>query len=103
VVALSGTAERKGMTFQDPYSNKLIRAVYPRVDASTGAPLQVEVGSSMYADSAVTWSPPVTFQVGRDIKVDTFAQGRFLAVRFSGSFPWRMRSFDVDVVPSGAY
>jgi hypothetical protein len=103
VVALSGLAERRGMTFEDPYSNKLIRAIYPRVDAATGAPLQVQVGSSMYADGAVSWSPPVTFQVGRDIKVDTFAQGRFLAVRFSGSFPWRMRSFDVDVVPAGAY
>jgi hypothetical protein len=103
VVALSGAAERRGMTFQDPYSNKLIRAVYPRVDAATGAPLQVQVGSSMYADGVVSWSQPVTFQVGREIKVDTFAQGRFLAVRFSGSFPWRMRSFDVDVVPTGAY
>jgi hypothetical protein len=103
VVALSGSAERRGMTFQDPYSNKLIRAVYPRVDAATGAPLQVQVGSSMYADGAVSWSPPVTFEVGRDIKVDTFAQGRFLAVKFTGNFPWRMRSFDVDVVPTGAY
>jgi len=103
VSALSGVAERVAMTFDDPYSNKLIRAVYPRVDAATGAPLQVQVGSSMYADQAPVWSDPVTFTVGRDIKADTFAQGRFLSVRVSGNFPWRMRSFDVDVVPTGAY
>jgi hypothetical protein len=102
-VPVQGVAERVGITLDDPYSNKLIRAVYPRIDARKGAQVEVSVGSSMNAGQAVNWSAPVIFRVGEDIKVDTFAQGRFLSVRFSSDVPWRMRSFDVDVVPSGAY
>jgi hypothetical protein len=57
----------------------------------------------MTPDAAPTWSDAVSFTIGSSIKADAFAQGRFLAVEFSGSLPFRVRSFDLDVVSTGAY
>lgn len=102
-VPLNGVLERKGITLDDPYSNKIIRAVYPRIDAPIGATVTIEVGGAMQADQEPTWSDPVTFSVGQQIKADSFATGRFLSVRFTGATNWRMRSFDLDIVQSGVY
>ena len=102
-VAFSGVLERTGLSLDDPYSMKLIRAVRPRIDATGQTPITIQVGASMVPDQAVTWSPPVTFSVGQDIKADTFAQGRFLAIRISGQNAYRIRSLDLDVVQTGAF
>ncbi len=101
--SFTGTLERTGITFDDPYSVKLIRAVRPRIDATGQTPITIQVGASMVPDQAVTWSPPVTFTVGQDIKADTFAQGRFLAIRISGQIAYRIRSMDLDIVTAGAF
>lgn len=103
VNALSGALQRTGMTLDDPYSNKLIRAVYPRIDGAAAGTVTVRVGGAMSPDQAPIWSDPVSFTIGSSIKADAFAQGRFLAVEFSGSLPFRVRSFDLDVVSTGAY
>ena len=102
-VAFSGVLERTGLSLDDPYSMKLIRAVRPRIDATGQTPITIQVGASMVPDQAVTWSSPVTFSVGQDIKADTFAQGRFLAIRISGQNAYRIRSLDLDVVQTGAF
>lgn len=101
--ALSGVLERAGLTFGDPYAHKLVRAVYPRIDAPSNTTVTVEVGAAAAPDQVPTWSSPVTFTVGQDIKADAFARGRYLAVRVTGATAWRMRSFELDVVTAGAY
>ncbi len=63
----------------------------------------VRVGGAMSPDQAPTWSDPVSFTIGSSIKADAFAQGRFLAVEFSASVAFRVRSFDLDIAPTGAY
>jgi len=100
---LTGTLQRTGMTLDDPYQMKLVRAIYPRIDGPAGSFVTVRVGAAMNADQSVTWSNPVSFTLGSSIKADAFAQGRFLAVEMSGSVPFRVRSFDLDVVGTGAY
>lgn len=100
---LNGSLERVAMTFSNPYANKLVRAVYPRVEADKGSELFVQVGASMNATEPPIWSNPVPFRVGEQVKADSFAQGRYLSFRFYGAFQWRMRSFDVDMVDVGAY
>jgi hypothetical protein len=103
VTPLTGSLERIGMSFDDAYTNKLIRCVYPRIDAPNKTPVTIQVGGSMFPDSAVTWSAPVTFTVGSSVKADCFASGRYLALRISASSPYRIRSFDIDIVKAGAY
>lgn len=104
-VQITSELERTAITLDDPYSNKLIRAIYPRIDAPVGTILQVQIGGSMFANDPPTYSTAVSFEVGRQIKIDSFAIGRFLAVKISTDdyAPWRLRSIDMDVVPSGAY
>ena len=99
----SGILERTGMAFDDVTSNKLVRAVYPVIDATGDATVTIQVGAAMNADQLVTWSDPVTFTSGMDIKADTFAQGRFLAVKVSGTSMYRIRSLSMDIVPTGSY
>ena len=106
--AFTGSIERVAMHFDDPYTTKVIRCVYPRIDAPAGTVIAVQVGSSMNANVPPTWSVPVNFTVGAEgrIKVDTFSTtGRFLALRFTsyGFASWRMRSCDLDIKQMGTY
>lgn len=97
--------ERQGMSFDAPDKVKLVRSIYPRVEASAGTRLHIEVGSTMDMETPVTWSPAVEYSVGSTYKADAFASGRFLAVRFSSidNQNWRIRSFDMDVQTQGTY
>lgn len=103
--AITSSLEKTAIQFGDPYSNKLIRSVYPRIEAPAGTVVNVLVGGAMYATETPTYSAPVSFTVGSDIKIDSFATGRFLAVKFESTADavWRIRSYDVDVVKMGAY
>lgn len=93
------------MTFGDPYSVKTIRAVYPRIDGNIGDTVSVQIGASMFPDSGPEWQTPQSFVIGESIKVDSFASGRFLSVRFTNADygAWRIKSFDVDYVKGGAH
>ena len=103
VTGLTGSLTRTGVSLDNAQAMKMVRGVYPRVDAPTGSVMTVEVGSSMTPDSPAVWSAPASFVVGQDIKADTFANGRFLSFRFACSKPWRMRAFDIDVDYAGLY
>jgi len=102
---ITATATRTGITLGDAMAIKTVRSIRPRIDGSTGASITIEVGASMYPDDSPEWSDPVTFTVGSSIKADSFATGRFLAVRFSNVdySPWRMRSFDIEYTKTGNY
>ena len=100
---LTGSLERVGMSLDEPSMVKLMRAVYARIDAPASSIITFQVGGAMYPDSAVTWSDPVQIAGGQAIKADSFASGRFLALRISCSAPWRMRSHDIDVKPMGSF
>lgn len=102
---IESSLERVGMTFDDAYATKLIRHIYPRIDAATGTQIYIQVGGTMNAESPPVYSDPVLFEVGQQHKIDAFATGRFLAIKlYSTDYaPWRIKSMDVDVVPIGAY
>lgn len=102
---ISANLTRTGMFFGDPYSVKTITAIRPKIDGTYGSQITIEIGASMYPDAPPSWSAARTFTIGQSIKVDSFATGRYLAVRFSngGYANWRMKSFDVEYVKSGAF
>ena len=93
------------MTLGDPMAVKTVSEIRPRLDGNVGAEITIEIGGSMYPDQEPTWSDPVTFTIGTDIKADAFATGRFIAVRFSNVdyAPWRMRSFDINYTKRGGF
>jgi hypothetical protein len=101
--------ERTGMSFDNPSAVKLIKSVRPRVDASIGTTLTVQVGSSMTPDGAITYGASNQFVVGTSHKVDMLGPvasggsvaGRFLAVKINGGIgssrpAWRCRSLDIE-------
>lgn len=102
---ISASLERTGMSLNDPQAVKTVRSILPRIDGTRGAEISIQVGASMYPDTEPTWSTAQTFTVGTSNKIDTFATGRFIAVRFAnvGYSEWRMRSFDIDYVNAGRY
>lgn len=96
---------RIGLALDAPDRVKTVRSVFPRVEATTGTRIRIEVGSSMDVEGAVTWSPPVEYVVGSTYKADAFASGRFLAARFTSmdNNSWRIKSYGLDVVTAGEY
>lgn len=97
--------ERTGIHLGAPERLKLMRSVYPRFSASAGTALRVQVGSAMTADNAPNYRTDVTFTAGTSQKVDSFTNGRFLAIRLesSGLQPWRLRGLGFDAKPGGFY
>lgn len=102
---IESSLERTGMTLGDPYSVKTIRAIRPRIDGTSGSIVNIQVGAAMVADAAPVWQTAQPFVIGESIKVDSFATGRFLSVRFTNTdyASWRMKSYDIDYVTAGAY
>lgn len=102
---ITSNLERVGMTFDDAYTNKLIRAVYPRIDAPANTVVNVSVGGAMSPIESPTYSDPVAYTVGTSFKIDSFAIGRYLSIKLESTdySPWLLRSIDIDVVPTGAH
>ncbi len=100
---IRSSLERTGITFGDPFSVKMLRAVWPKIDGDTGATVVVQVGAAMYADQQPTWSTPQTFTIGETEKIDCRVSGKYIAIRLDGSdyFPWRVKSFGVDYAMGG--
>lgn len=105
--AYTSYAERVGMTLGDPNRVKTVRGLRVRLDAAVGTKVQIEVGGAMDPKAAITWSAPVVYEVGSTQynQIDTFATGRFIAVRVMSldNQPWRMTSYDRDFILGGSY
>lgn len=86
-------------------SYKFIQNVWPRIDGTAGAVVQVAVGTQNEIGGAVTWQPSVDYTIGSTQKIDVFASGRLLALRVSssGSLSWRLHGAEVDVENGGNF
>lgn len=105
--AYTSYAERTGITFGDPNAVKTVRGLRVRIEASQGTQVQFEVGGCMSPEQPVNWSAPVAYTVGESAynQIDTFATGRFIAVRVTSldNQPFRFTSYDADFVVAGGY
>jgi hypothetical protein len=97
--------ERTQIDLGDPTAVKTVREIRPVIDGVTGDTISIQVGASMRPDSIPVYSAAQTYTIGTDYKIDTFATGRYISVKFSntGYGAWRMKSFGVDYVPAGLY
>jgi hypothetical protein len=100
----TSTLTRTGMALGAPDRVKLVRAIYPRIEGFTGTTLSIQVGGANDAETSPVWSTASTYTVGSTYKADTFASGRFISLKITGtSGAWRLKSCDMDVVQSGRY
>ena len=95
--------ERIGLSFDDAAAVKLFRGLWPRIDAPNGTVVNISIGAAMTPDSLPVYSNPAPFTVGQDVKTDAFAQGRYLALRIESDGFYRVRSLNLDIVPTGTY
>ena len=97
--------EKTGIHLDAPDRVKLIRAIYPRIKAAKGTRVQFQVGGAMDVEGDIDWTGPVIYTVGATYKVDSFASGRFLAIRVQSidNTPFEFRSMDIDYVLMGDY
>lgn len=97
--------ERTGLSFDAPDRVKLLKAIYPRIDGTSGATVYIQAGGAMDAEGSYTWGAAVPYVVGSTYKADLFASGRFLAYRIytTDTTAWRIRSIDMDVVAQGEF
>src|SRR5574343_158264 len=89
--------ERDGLVMGDASLIKTIRAVRPRVEANTGEVIKVYVCGKNDPNAGSAWQGPYNFTVGTSLKVDCFASGRYLGVRFESSSgnAWKMTGYDI--------
>ena len=102
---VSAMLERTGLSLDAPDKVKLIRGVRPIFDGSIGGTVQIQVGASMEPQTPPTWSDPVDFTLGETIQADTYAAGRFLALRITSdtAIQWRIKRLLLDVELQGGW
>lgn len=102
---MTAYVERTGLSFDAPDRVKLCRGVRPIFEGSDGGTVQVSIGGAMTPNDVPTWSDPVDFTIGEDIQVDSFATGRFLAVKIESdtAINWRLKQMAFDLEVQGGY
>jgi hypothetical protein len=77
--AIHSRVEKTGLDFGDFKRIKLVKTFAPRIIGNPGTELTIRLGSSNNDANIVQWSAPVPYVIGDSQKIDTFAQGRFIA------------------------
>lgn len=97
--------ERRGLSFGEPETIKLIRGIRPRIIGSTGQTVLVKIGSSDDPFLDPVYGPTMTHVIGSTIANDCLVSGRYISIRFETgtAYQWRLDSFDLDVVSAGSW
>jgi len=91
--------DRKGNWKVDQTNIKFVRAVYPQMQASTGATVDVYVGSQMFVEDPISWSGPFNFNPATQLKIDCRVAGRLISLRFESNDTkwWRIDGYKLDI------
>ena len=104
-VPINGLLQKIEMDFDQPDRLKLVKRVWPKVQAATGATIAIRVGSSEFPGDAIQWSAPVDFIKGSQERIDVFAQGKYLSFEASGNGAeaWQLNGFDMELEVRGYF
>lgn len=104
-VNINAVISKYAMSFDEPNRVKFLRRLIPHVVADAGTIMFARAGSQMTINDPILWSNEVTYTVGTDIHVDTFAQGKYLSFEFrsDGANPWSLTGFDVEAELRGYF
>lgn len=97
--------QKVGLGLGNIQQRKLIKRVWPRMSGVTGTVVDIRVGAHDEPNGQVTWADPVAFAIGADEKIDTFAEGRYMALEIASNSvqPWTLTGIDVEYGKSGAW
>lgn len=102
---IDAVVSKYGMSFDDPSRVKFMRRLIPYIAADDGTVIFARAGSQMAINDPISWANEVTFTVGTDSQIDTFAQGKYLSFEFrsEGVNPWALHGFDVEAELRGYF
>ena len=102
---ISSYMERRGLHFDAPDKIKTVRGIRPRISGNTGYTVNVQVGWSDDPYSDPTYSDAVPYTIGTTVSCDTFASGRYLALKISSgtAYQYRVDSLYWDVNTKGSW
>lgn len=103
--AVTSYLERAGLSFGSPEMRKLVMSIRPRISGTIGGTVLVSVGSSDDAYGAITYGTAVAYTIGSTVSIDTYVDGRYIAIRFESgtAAAWRLDSYDCVVEESGEW
>ena len=104
-VPINATIQKTSMHFGEPEKLKLIRRVWPKVQANAGTAIDIRIGSQMAIEDPIEWSASQSFIQGTTRHIDTFTQGRYLSFEAStvGGVQWQMSGFDLEMELRGYF
>lgn len=96
--------ERRGLSFGEAESIKLVKSIRPRIVGNTGDTVTIKIGSQSdpYADPTYT---TMTHTIGSTVSNDCMVSGRYIAIWFGSgtAYQWKLDSYDVEVDAQGAW
>ena len=95
--------ERTGYDLGDPSSQKMVRAVWPKMEVSGNNTINVYVGSQMSTEEGIAWEGPYLFNPNTQSKVSCRVTGKYFGVKFESTtdLDWKIHGIDFEVVPRG--
>jgi len=104
--------ERQGLGFPlkldtppDFATMKQVRGIWSRISGTVGGVVNISLGTQKVPNGPVTWNTPRPYVIGTTEFIDMRATGRLHCLRFESNtdISWRLRDYEVDVVPVGKY
>lgn len=99
--------ERENLQLTNSHEIKTIKRIYPKVEISgvSDPTLRIEIGTQMQKSDSINWQGPYNFNIKTDEKLDVFATGRYLSIRFStlSASDWSLGNFDVEYTVRGKW
>jgi len=81
-VAMPSTLEKNSMTLGDEDRIKVIKSVTPQITAPTGTKVFIRLGTQMFPDDQITYSPEQEYTVGMQREAFFAVKGRYISIRF---------------------
>lgn len=108
--SFSGTAmpvklERTGISLGEPDRFKLLKSLRPIFEGADGSTVTITFGAANEPNTEPTWGTPQSFVIGTDYQADSFAAGRYLALRIESDtrINWRLKRLALEVEMQGRY
>lgn len=101
----SAYLERRGLSFGEPETIKLVKGIRPRIVGNTGDTVTIKVGYSDDPFADPTYTSTMTHTIGTTIADDCLVSGRYIAIRFETgtAYQWRLDSYDLEVETIGMW
>jgi len=95
-VAMTSTLEKNSMTLGDEDRIKIIKSVTPQITAPVGTKVFIRLGTQMFPDDQITYSPEQEYVVGMQREAFFTVKGRYISIRFRTQDPsltWALHGF----------